>query len=138
MGFYVEGVTLTCCNKDCGMSFQVPGWWDKGRRETHAIFYCPNGHQQSYQVESETEKMRRERNTAQQQLARAEQEASDANKRADLAQKQKRKLEKRMAAGTCPCCQRTFSNMAEHMKHQHPEFVEDSGAKVVPIKRAAK
>jgi hypothetical protein len=27
--------------------------------------------------------------------------------------------------------------MAEHMKHQHPDFVADGGAKIVPLKRRA-
>lgn len=133
MGFYVDGVTITCCHKDCGISFQVPGWWEKGRRETKAWFYCPNGHGQHFTGESDADKFRRERDIAKQQLARAEQEAADAQKRADLLQKQKRRLEKRAAAGTCPCCQRTFSNMATHMKKQHPEFVAEN---VVPLKKA--
>lgn len=132
MRFYVESVTITCCYKDCGISFQVPGWWEKGRRETKAWFYCPNGHEQHFTGESDADKFRRERDIAKQQLARAEQEAADAQKRADLLQKQKRRLEKRAAAGTCPCCQRTFSNMSTHMKKQHPEFVAEN---VVPLKK---
>jgi 4-hydroxy-3-methylbut-2-en-1-yl diphosphate synthase IspG/GcpE len=31
-------------------------------------------------------------------------------------------LAKRAKAGVCPCCNRTFSNMAEHMKKQHADF----------------
>jgi hypothetical protein len=65
----------------------------------------------------------------------AEERASLASVRAEKAERKVKKLTKRTAAGTCPCCQRTFSNMAEHMKHQHPQFVADTGAKVVPIKR---
>jgi len=29
------------------------------------------------------------------------------------------RLRKRAAAGTCPCCKRSFSNMAEHIKRRH-------------------
>lgn len=134
MSFLVDGVTLTCCNKGCGISFQVPQWWNKGRRETHAMFFCPNGHGQSYTSESDEEKLRRERDIARQQLARVEQEAADANKRAELAQKQKRRLEKRAAAGSCPCCKRTFSNMSNHMRNKHPEFIAEN---VVPLKAKA-
>ncbi len=92
------------------------------------------GHSLSYK-ESTEEKLRRERDRLQQQMARVEQEATEARKRAEKAEKATKRLQKRTAAGTCPCCQRTFANMAEHMKHQHPEFVSETGAKVVPLKR---
>lgn len=32
------------------------------------------------------------------------------------------KLKKRASAGICPCCNRTVSQMARHMKSKHPEF----------------
>ena len=134
MNFYVDGETITCCHDECGLSFQVPSWWVKGRRNTHSWWYCPNGHRQHFAAESDAEKYRRERDVARQQVARAEQQAADEHRRAELLQKQKRRLEKRAAAGTCPCCKRTFSNMTTHMKKQHPEFVAEN---VVPIKKKA-
>ena len=135
MTMSVDSVTLTCCQTDCGISFAVPAWWHKGKRETHTLFYCPNGHSQKFTADSDLDIARRERDRAKQQLARAEQEALDAHRRADLLQKQKRKLEKRAAAGTCPCCQRTFSNMSTHMRKQHPEFVAEN---VVQLKTGKK
>jgi hypothetical protein len=36
----------------------------------------------------------------------------------------KTKLKKRIAAGVCPCCNRTFQDLARHMKGQHPEFAK--------------
>lgn len=36
------------------------------------------------------------------------------------------KLRRRAVAGVCPCCNRTFSQLARHMKTKHPEF---AGAK---------
>jgi hypothetical protein len=130
----VPTVTITCCDTDCGISFAVPAWWHQGKRNNHSWFYCPNGHRQHFSAESDLEKARRERDIARQQVARAEQEAFDAQRRAELALKQKRRLEKRASAGTCPCCQRTFSNMSTHMKKQHPEFVAEN---VVPMKKKA-
>ena len=100
-------------------------------------FFCAYGHQQHYVVgESEETKLRRERDRLKQQAARLEDEAREGRARAEKAERATKRLKKRTAAGTCPCCQRTCSNMAEHMKHQHPQFVCDTGAKVVPIKRA--
>ena len=31
---------------------------------------------------------------------------------------------KRAAAGMCPCCRRTFENVARHMESQHPGYGE--------------
>lgn len=139
----VDEAVITCCNAQCGISFAVPEWWAKGRRETHATFYCQNGHSQSYQTESNAEKFRRERDIARQQMARVEQEREDQRTRVDKeriraekAEQAKKKLEKRTAAGTCPCCQRTFSNMTTHMRKQHPQFVAGQVTNVVPMKQA--
>lgn len=32
------------------------------------------------------------------------------------------RLKRRVAAGVCPCCQRTFQDLHRHMKGQHPEY----------------
>lgn len=38
---------------------------------------------------------------------------------------------RRQGTVTCPCCTRTFANMARHMKTQHPDY------NVVPMARKA-
>jgi len=32
------------------------------------------------------------------------------------------RLKKRIACGVCPCCKRTFTNLARHISGQHPEY----------------
>ena len=34
------------------------------------------------------------------------------------------KLKKRVAAGVCPCCQRSFINLRRHMTTQHADYVK--------------
>lgn len=34
------------------------------------------------------------------------------------------KIKRRVANGVCPCCKRTFQNLHQHMKRQHPKFPE--------------
>lgn len=121
-----------CCG-ECGIEFDVPNNFYKERKNTGKGWYCPNGHSRVFR-ESDADKFRRERDIAKQQLARAEQELVDANARAELLKKQKKRLEKRAAAGTCPCCQRTFNNMTRHMQSKHPEFIAEN---VVPLKKKA-
>ena len=38
------------------------------------------------------------------------------------------KAKKRSIAGTCPCCHRTFRQMALHMRNKHPEFKAEIAA----------
>lgn len=34
------------------------------------------------------------------------------------------KMKKRASAGVCPCCKRTFKQLAAHMSHMHPEYAK--------------
>jgi hypothetical protein len=120
---------------ECAVVYYFPERWCKCAANEKKGWECPNGHRQAFR-DSELDRTRRERDLLKQQAARLEEEASLARVRAEKAEKATKRLKKRSSAGTCPCCNRTFGNMAEHMKHQHPEFVADGGAKVVPIKRA--
>jgi hypothetical protein len=121
----------------CGVHYLIPAIIERNakahRGPNGRNIHCPNGHSWHYVGETEADKMRRERDIAKQQLARVEDEAREARRRAEKAEKATRLLKKRAAAGTCPCCQRTFSNMNTHMRKQHPEYVAEN---VVQIKRA--
>lgn len=123
----------------CGMAFAAPKVFMDECRKVGAgkSFYCPSGHPRVFR-ESEVEKIRRECDRLKQEQARLEDEVRAANARTVKEAKAHKRLQKRTSAGTCPCCQRTFANMAEHMKHQHPQFLADGGTTVIPIKRTAK
>lgn len=91
-------------------------------------WHCPNGHTLVVR-ESDAEKYRREAERLKQQLAQKDDTINYQKNRAQVAERQVTaakgqitKLKKRAKAGTCPCCKRTFQNMTEHMKNQHPEF----------------
>ena len=58
---FTETTTMTtmgCCN--CAVLFALPEEMDKQLQLTHATFYCPNGHGQSYNQETEAERLRRD------------------------------------------------------------------------------
>lgn len=133
-----ERHVVTQCGT-CAVWHTVPEIVYESHRREGGFHHCPNGHQRGWDKGTdaiERENTRRERDRLKQETARLEEERSEAVARAEKAERATKRLKKRTAAGTCPCCQRTFANMAEHMKHQHPEFVSETGAKVVPIKRA--
>ena len=123
-----------CCG-ECGIEFTVPEHFYQERLKTGKGWNCPNGHNRAFK-ESEADKMRRERDIAIQQRARSEQEAAREVQLRLKAERETKRLKKRAAAGTCPCCQRTVTQMARHMKTKHPEFVVEETTNVVPMKVA--
>jgi hypothetical protein len=48
---------------------------------------------------------------------------TNAKRQITRAKNETRRLEQRAAAGVCPCCNRTFQQLARHMKSQHPDHV---------------
>lgn len=103
-------------------------------RRTQQTWHCLWGHTQYFpQGETEETKLRRERDRLKQNEARLEQritalrEQRDAETRKVSAAKGRiTKLKKRAATGTCPCCNRHFTNLQRHMETKHAGFlVED-------------
>ena len=134
---FTEQVTLTSIEcGECGITFAVPETWRQEKKKSGEGWFCPNGHARIY-AESDIDRLRkqldRERRTRQAWQSNAEryERQHDAAERSAAAYKgQTTKLKKRAAAGTCPCCKRTVSQLAEHMKTRHPEYVEE--AKTTP------
>lgn len=109
---------IHCAN--CNLPFGVPEDFEERKRKTHEEFYCPNGHNNYYPYDNEAEKLRKE-------LKRKEQELADEAIKKIQMQNQleevNRKL-RRLKNGVCPCCNRSFHNLQQHLKNQHPEFVK--------------
>lgn len=126
---HVDEAVITCCHKDCGISFAVPSWWCRGKKQTRSTFFCPNGHSQHFSGETEEEKLRRERNLLAQRIAQKDDEIAsqrrmreEAERSASAFRGQVTRLRNRAKAGLCPCCNRHFTNLERHIKGQHPEF----------------
>lgn len=126
-------MTEECCA--CGVIFAMPDSLQRKLRASSEWFFCPNGHRQHY-TETEAQRLQkqldRERRTreAYQSDARMLRGQRDVAQRSAAAYKgQATKLKKRAAAGTCPCCNRTVAQLAEHMKTKHPEFRRSQEAK---------
>jgi hypothetical protein len=118
----------SCC--ECGVEFAAPARLLDTRREDHQNFYCPNGHTLHYPGKSKVERLQQQLDWANgRKTALADQlDASERSRRA--LRGVNTRMRNRVAAGMCPCCKRTFQNLAEHMSGQHPTFAasEDSNA----------
>ena len=112
--FHVE----ECCN--CGVVFAMTIEFYRARQKEkeEGSFYCPNGHGQHYMGKSDEQR----RKEAERQRA-----ASDAALQAErdqrlAAERELKRSKQRAKGGACPCCNRTFVQLARHIKTQHPDF----------------
>lgn len=121
--------SVTCCHKDCAVVFGLNADHERNLRQTHAWFYCPNGHHQHYPHKSDVEIQKERAEAAERDKSylvnrvAEEHAATMAAQRRTLAyQGHLGKLKKRIANGVCPCCKRTFGNVARHIASQHPDY----------------
>lgn len=126
----LELVTEECCA--CGVTFALPASLQRQLRDNPGrSFYCPSGHSQHYVGESEAQGQRRRADQLARQLDAARARATHAEDQAAAAERSNRALRavntrtrKRVAAGLCPCCRRSFGDLAEHMAGQHPDYAD--------------
>ena len=125
-----------CWRCKCEMWLPTP-LYEAAKHSSRIVFCCAYGHEQVFtEGETEADKLRRERDMLKQQMAQrddviAKQGRVIAFTKEELGREQaavralkdgSARARKRTVAGTCPCCKRTFRQMALHMRNKHPEF----------------
>ncbi len=107
----------------CGIEFAVPKYWIENRRRTAGSITCPNGCRRSWN-KSEADLVREQLAEVQRQLTAAKCNAMEMDRLRAIAVKNeaesKRKV-MRAESGVCTCCNRSFQNLARHMKTKHPK-----------------
>ena len=130
--------TLECCK--CGMTLGLSQTWVKRARELGGFkqqFWCPYcGNQQGWgtshhekELERLNAELRLQQNNAafwREQERRKSAEAEHFRKSRDGMKGALEKTKKRVSCGVCPCCNRSFSALARHMKTQHPDYAHIS------------
>jgi len=125
-----------CCT--CGITFGVTENHQKRLRDSHKRFYCPVGHVQYYQGQSETEKLKADLEQAKRREDRSNvretriRDQLGATERSNTALRgvvtRKKNQLNRVKHGVCPCCNRNFKDLKRHMDNKHPSFQESGGA----------
>lgn len=121
-------VEVNCA--ECGGVFGMQNNFQKMRYEDGKTFYCPAGHTNYYaKRENELKALKQRNENLNKRLAWAEQSERHALEEAEHIKKEKAaikgqltKTRKRIANGVCPCCHRTFQNVASHMMTKHADF----------------
>ncbi len=130
---FTENITFTVIEcASCGVQFGL----EENHRQ-HLIkysntFYCPNGHANVYGQNAKdkllAELKRKEQELADTAIQKRRLENELIEKENILAQKIKQLLKtsrdlKRLENGVCPCCNRSFHNLQQHIANEHPELV---------------
>ena len=123
---YTETLTVVTCT--CGINYAIPDalnrqLLDHRRSDPGATksVYCPLGHQWHYTGKSDAQRAREEAEAAKRR-EKAVRDLLAAEERSHSATKgQMTKLRKRVEAGVCPHCKRTFQNLQRHVATKHPE-----------------
>src|ERR1700740_3233245 len=130
---YITAVLETVSCSACGTFFAVEATVRQMWQRDGKTFYCPNGHSQVYR-ESDVQRLQKQLKAEQDALAKqkaatefaqknaaAERAAREATERQLTARKAANtRLRNRVKNGVCPCCHRTVSQLAQHMKTKHP------------------
>lgn len=131
---------LTC--PVCGVHYAIDtalytNIWNKGGH-----WYCANGHNLIF-IESKAERIQKQLDATTKQLQAAKDNEIYYRNRVEEIHSEKQAVEvelkgtrtqlkgtktklrnsnTRHAAGVCPCCQRTFKQLVQHMANKHPDY----------------
>ena len=133
--FITEVVLLVCGG--CGTHFGLDNQTYARARQSSAVYFrctnpeCPSPSR--HYTETDLDLARRDAASAREA---AERERNRAEREADRANRQRRRAialkgvvtrtKRRIAHGVCPCCRRTFANVARHMTAKHPSYKESA------------
>lgn len=90
---------------------------------TGTRIYCCNGHPWWYPGKPEADRLREQLDAVRSDANHQRERRQRLERRLIAAKGQQTRLRRRIAAGVCPCCKRTFQDLARHMAGQHPAYV---------------
>ena len=122
---YTDTLQVIECG-ECHISFAVPVDFYKSRRADGRTFTCPHGDKISY-GEGENARLKRQLEWAEASRCAARDQAAAAERSARAYKGAATRVKRRVANGVCPCCNRTFADLARHMAGQHPHFEASDG-----------
>lgn len=114
-----EALQIESC-PTCFVRYAVPVEVLNRRYQDGGAWYCPNGHRVVY-TESEVHKLQRQLSDAQERANSSAELERIARGELRTTSKELRNLKRRVNAGICPHCHRTFQQLQRHIHSKHPE-----------------
>jgi len=126
---YVGALVVVSCYK-CGLVYGIPqDYYDNMKRDNRKGegTACPNGHSWVFRdtVTQEAERLRAQLTAAREESSHYRDQRNAMERSRNAVRGQVTRIKKRIHAGVCIHCNRTFENLARHMKCKHA----DSGFK---------
>lgn len=121
--FGVELTTINC--GECSATYAINERYRQNRERDGDGWHCPYCQVGwGYFGRGKVEKLEKQLATARKRKEWAEQEAKNAEYRRRAEKAAKTRLKNRIGKGVCPCCNRSFVNLARHMESKHPDFAD--------------
>ena len=119
----VDLTTIHC--GQCGGTYAISEVYREEKWMNGGFWNCPYCRVGWGYVESENKRLRDRLAREQHHREQAEEEARQQKRFTAAARGQVTKLKNRVGRGVCPCCNRTFQNLADHMAGQHPDWAPE-------------
>lgn len=124
----MTGRWIACCA--CKEPIYMDALHETALSRSGQNWHCLWGHPQHFtpgktlleKMTEERDELKRRANRLFQEQARLIEEREAADRRTAAAKGRVTRLKNRAAAGVCPCCNRTFQQLARHMAAKHPTF----------------
>jgi hypothetical protein len=115
-------IVLSCW---CGIHLAAPQDLYRQAKLHGKSLYCPLGHSFSYSdtTEEENRRLRLQLDDERARVRHAREDADHQRRRVIAYKGVIGKTKKRIAHGVCPCCTRTFENLARHIATKHPDYL---------------
>lgn len=115
-----ELVTTSCW---CGIAHAVPESLYRIAQKNHKhTIYCPLGHEWVIGGKTEAEKLKEQLDDERARSARITADLDQVEASLRATKGVVTRLKNRAIAGVCPCCSRTFKQLASHMANKHPGY----------------
>ena len=118
----VKLTTISCGG--CGGTYAINERYREQKQEEGGSWHCPYCRVSWGFRGNEVTRLKKKLacSIAAHDQTKAELRETEMRRRGEKAAKTK--IKNRIAAGVCPCCNRTFQNLARHMKGQHPGYAD--------------
>lgn len=125
--YQTETYSIQHCS-ECGVGFGISVAFRAERISDRRSFHCPWGHSQWFPGKTDEQRVKelQAQIATKDDLLRSTQRENEKQWRLRRAAEGKtRAIKRRVAHGVCPCCTRTFQNLAAHMANKHPGFPKE-------------
>lgn len=129
MGSFLKEHTVTyhttsCCNCSCKFAINDDLWRQAYHKQKRSV-YCPQcGVSLHWSGRTEEQRLKDQLAAERAQRDQVEAELQYQKNRTRAEKAAKTRIKNRVGAGVCPCCNRTFKQLAQHMADKHPGYAK--------------